>query len=54
MNIYEILDGLQKSVDEMKEERMRMISLEERVMSLIEQTEQWFAEHAHELPEKGG
>ena len=54
MNIDEIIDGLQKAVEEMREERKRMITLEETVINLITETDQWFAEHEHELPEKGG
>lgn len=54
MNIDEIIDGLQKAVDEMKEERERMLSLEDQVNTLITETELWFAEHAHEIPERGG
>ena len=53
MNIDEIISGLQKAVDEMKEERERMITLEETVINLITETDQWFAEHGHDLPEKG-
>ncbi len=52
MNIDEIIDGLQKAVDEMKEERERMIRLENQVSTLITEAERWFAEHAHELPER--
>lgn len=52
MNIDEIIDGLQKAVDEMQEERERMICLENKVNTLIAETERWFAEHAHELPER--
>ena len=54
MNIDEIISGLQKAVDEMKEERERMICLENKVNTLITETECWFAEHAHELPEREG
>ena len=53
MNIDEILDGLQKAIDEMTEERERVISLEKQVSTLIAETERWFVEHARELPEKG-
>lgn len=54
MDIDEIIDGLQKAVDEMEEERNRMINLEEQVNDLITITKLWFAEHEHELPEKWG
>ena len=54
MNIDEIISGLQKAVDEMKEERERMSHLEAQVSTLITEAERWFSEHAHELPEKGG
>lgn len=53
MNIDEIIDGLQKAVEEMKEERKRMIKLEETAINLITEADMWFAEHGHELPEKG-
>lgn len=54
MNIDEIISGLQKAVDEMKEERERMSHLEAQVSTLITEAERWFSEHANELPEKGG
>ena len=53
MNIDEIIDGLQRAVEEMREERKRMIALEDTVINLITKTDQWFAEHEHELPERG-
>ena len=54
MDLDEIVDGLQKAVDEMREERERMILLEDQVKALITETERWFAEHAHEFPEREG
>ena len=51
MNIDEIIDGLQKAVDEMAEEREHLITLEESVINLIAEANLWFAEHGHELPE---
>ena len=54
MNIDEIIEGLQRAIDELKEEREYLISLEEQVRSKITQAEMWFAEHADTLPEKGG
>ena len=51
MNIDEIIDGLQKAIDELKEERERIARLEEKVRSLIAITNLWFDEHGHELPE---
>lgn len=53
MNIDEIIDGLQKAVDEMREERKRIEILEETVLSIISEAESWFEKHEHELPEKG-
>ena len=53
MNIDEILDGLQKAVEEMKEERKRMIKLEETASKLSTEADMWFAEQGQELPEKG-
>jgi hypothetical protein len=53
VNIDEIIDGLQKAVEELKEEREHIINLEENVNELITKVELWFAEHIHELPEKG-
>lgn len=51
MNIDEIIDGLQKAVEEIEEERERMIILEESVANLIAETKSWFVKHEHELPE---
>ena len=53
MNIDEIIDGLQKAVEEMREERKHLIAMEENVVNLITEVDMWFAEHGHELPEKG-
>ena len=53
MNIDEIINGLRKAVEEMEEERKRMIILEETVINLITEADIWFAKHGHELPEKG-
>ena len=51
MNIDEIIDGLQKAIDELREERERIARLEEKVRSLIAITNLWFDEHGHEIPE---
>lgn len=51
MNIDEIIDSLQKAVDEMEEEREHMTRLKEHVIALIAETNLWFAKHEHELPE---
>lgn len=54
MNIDEIIDGLQRAVEELKKEREKIVNLEESVNDMITKAEMWFAEHIHELPEKGG
>lgn len=53
MNIDEILAGLQKAVEEIDEERKRLITLRETVVNIITEADMWFAEHEHELPGKG-
>lgn len=51
MNIDEIIDGLQKTIEELKEERKHLIRLEQNAASLISMAQMWFEEHEHELPE---
>ena len=51
MNIDEIIDGLQRTIEEMKEERKNLIRLEEKAASLITAANLWFDKHWDELPE---
>ena len=54
MNIDEIIAGLQKAVEEMRQERRRLDIMEETVLSIIAEADAWFEAHGHELPKKGG
>lgn len=51
VNIDEIIDGLQKTIEELKEERKHLIRLEQNAASLISMAQMWFEEHEQELPE---
>ena len=50
VNIDVIIDGLQKAVDELKEEREHILQLEQKTNNLITAAQLWFDEHWHELP----
>ena len=51
VNIDEIIDGLQRTIEELKEERKNILRLEESAASLITMANLWFEQHGHDLPE---